>query len=57
MRFFQGTLEQVKNSHGKKAINVRATEVLLYIFLIKWDISESSGLFSHSVFGILDVGL
>ena len=29
--FFQGTQEQVRNSRGKRAISVRATEVLLYI--------------------------
>ena len=29
--FFQGTLERVRNSHGKRAIFVRANEVLLYI--------------------------
>ena len=30
MRFlFQGTQERVRNSHGKRAISVRATEVLL----------------------------
>ena len=27
---FQGTQERVRNSHGKQAISVRATEVLLY---------------------------
>ena len=27
MGFFQGTQEQVQNSHGKRAISVRATEV------------------------------
>ena len=31
MGFFQGTQKQVRNSHGKPAIDVRATEVLLYI--------------------------
>ena len=31
--FFQGTQERVRNSHGKRAISVRATEVLLYFFL------------------------
>ena len=30
MGFFQGTQERVRNSRGKRAINVRATEVLLY---------------------------
>ena len=28
--FFQGTKERVRNSRGKRAISVRATEVLLY---------------------------
>ena len=32
MGFFQGTQERVRNSRGKQAISVRATEVLLYIF-------------------------
>ena len=30
MGFFQGTQEQVRNSHGKRAISVRTIEVLLY---------------------------
>ena len=30
MGFFQGTQERVRNSRGKRAISVRATEVLLY---------------------------
>ena len=30
MGFFQGTQTRVQNSHGKRAICVRATEVLLY---------------------------
>ena len=29
--FFQGTQERVRNSRGKRAISVRAIEVLLYI--------------------------
>ena len=29
---FQWTQEQVRNSHGKRAISVRATEVLLYMY-------------------------
>ena len=29
--FFQGTQERVLNSRGKRAISVRATEVLLYM--------------------------
>ena len=32
MGFFQGTEKLVRNSHGKRAISVRAIEVLLYIF-------------------------
>ena len=28
--FLQGTQKRVRNSHGKRAISVRATEVLLY---------------------------
>ena len=32
MEFFQGTQERVRNSRGKQAISVRATEVLLYLF-------------------------
>ena len=28
--FFQGTQERVRNSRGKKAISVRAIEILLY---------------------------
>ena len=31
MGFFQGTEELVRNSRGKRAISVRAIEVLLYI--------------------------
>ena len=30
MRVFQATQARVRNSHGKRAISVRATEVLLY---------------------------
>ena len=29
--FFQGTQRRVRNSRGKRAISVRATEVLLYL--------------------------
>ena len=35
MRFFQGTQERVRNSRGKRAISVRATEVLLYYLNFK----------------------
>ena len=31
MGFFQGTEERVRNSRGRRAISVRATEVLLYL--------------------------
>ena len=31
MEFFLGTQEQVRNIRGKRAISVRATEVLLYL--------------------------
>ena len=34
MGFFQGTQEQVRNSHGKQAISVRATEGLQYFCLL-----------------------
>ena len=33
--FFQGTQRPVRNSHGKQAISVRATEVLLYMVKIE----------------------
>ena len=33
--FFQGTQERVRNSRGKRAISVRATEVLLYMLIEK----------------------
>ena len=29
--FFQGTQERIQNRHGRRAISVRATEVLLYL--------------------------
>ena len=32
--FFLGTLEQVRNSRGKRAIGVRAIKVLLYVHLV-----------------------
>ena len=32
--FFQGTQELVRNSHGKRAISVRAIEVLLYAVIL-----------------------
>ena len=39
--FFRGTQKRVRNSHGKRAISVRAPEVLLYIHCI---------LTSHEIF-------
>ena len=33
MGFFLGPQERVRNSHGKRAISVRATEVLLYLLV------------------------
>ena len=35
MEFFEGTQERVRNSRGKRAISVRATEVLLYTYVLK----------------------
>ena len=35
MDFFLVTQEQIRNSRGKRATSVRATEVLLYYFVIK----------------------
>ena len=32
MEFSQGTEERVRNSRGRRAISVRATEVLLYLW-------------------------
>ena len=34
--FFPGTPERVRNSSGKRAISVRATEVLLYKFNFRY---------------------
>ena len=42
MGFFLGTQERVQNTHGKRAINVRATEVLLYV-LTSYACSHCSG--------------
>ena len=53
MGFFKGTLETVLNSYGKRAIRVRATEVLLYI-VTDWkhdeiiSVSVSKSLSLHS---------
>ena len=41
MGFFLGTQEQVRNNRGKQAINVRATEVLLYIYILFLPINVS----------------
>ena len=40
MGFFQGTQERVRNSHGKRAISVRAIEVLLYLKDLRTEILE-----------------
>ena len=37
MGFFPGTQARVRNSHGKRAISVRAIEVLLYIMLCVYE--------------------
>ena len=42
--FFQGTQEWVRNSRGKRAISVRAIEVLLYIYS-----SQTSGGLSWNI--------
>ena len=34
--FFQGTKERVRSSRGRRAISVRATEVLLYLFGLRY---------------------
>ena len=31
MEFYEGTQDQVRNSRGKRAISVRATDSLLYV--------------------------
>ena len=36
MGFFKGTLERIRNSRGKRAISVRATEGLLYLCYLIW---------------------
>ena len=43
MGFFHGNEERVRNSRGKRAINVRATEGLLYLIEEKQFISSSKG--------------
>ena len=48
MDFFLGTQERVRNSRGKRAISVRATEVLLYLV-----VSNSSEMLSASFMMIL----
>ena len=49
MDFFQGTQERVRNSQGKRAIRVRATEVLLYfIDIYKMDRNTTCILLSAS---------
>ena len=39
MVFFLGTQERVRNSRGKRAISVRAIEVLLYIAALNDQVS------------------
>ena len=41
--FFQRTQERVRNSRGKRAISVRATEGLLYFIVKKMHISNMQG--------------
>ena len=54
IRFFQGTKtkKRVRNSHGKRAISLRATEVLLYFMLSKvyTDEAEARGLSPRIIF-------
>ena len=38
MGFFQGTQERIRNRRGKRAISVRAIEVLLYV--PTWNLKE-----------------
>ena len=38
LAFFKGTQERVRNIRGKRAIRVRATEVLLYVQYIFFEI-------------------
>ena len=40
MGIFQGTQERVRNSRGKRAIGVRAIEVLLYLFWLYHSVKE-----------------
>ena len=44
MGFFLGTQGRVRHSHGKQAISVRATEVLLYVFTFSPSSAYSSAL-------------
>ena len=45
--FFQGTQEQVQNSHDKRAISVRASEVLLYYGYLRSFFAVTSKQFHH----------
>ena len=48
--FFQGTRERVRNSHGKQAISVQATEELLYIVnTLYHGCSKITQLYSHKI--------
>ena len=40
--FFLGTQERVRNSRGKRAISVRAIEVLLYMFACHYHIIDAT---------------
>ena len=42
MGFFQGTEELVRNSRGKRAISVRAIEVLLYMAMLTCGVNWKS---------------
>ena len=42
--FFLRTQERVRNSHGKQAISVRATEVLLYFAILAFYITVHSAM-------------
>ena len=54
MDFFQGTQERVRNSRGKRAISVRAIEVLLYIFTVRTDSSVFADMISALMHAVDD---
>ena len=41
--FFQGTQERVRNSRGTRAISVRTTESLLYLYIYEPQRSQGGG--------------